>query len=98
MKDMAPNLAAKLAGASDEQKRAFIAEMTNQAFLTRYIEQMRLAMAKHLTVEEMDALAQFYSKPVAQTAMKKMGAVTGEAMTFIQSEVPPMVARIMKKP
>ena len=59
---------------------------------------MRVAFAKHLTVEEMDALAEFYSKPVAQSAMRKMGATTAELMTFIQREIPTMVDRIMKKP
>jgi hypothetical protein len=98
MKDMATNVATRIPAASDQQRQAFIAEMTNTGFMTRYTEQMRFIMAKHLTVEEMNALAEFYSKPVAQSAMKKMGATTAEMMTFLQSEIPAMVARIMKNP
>ena len=98
MKEMAANVATKLPGASDAQKQAFIAEMTNPEFMARYQEQMRIVMAKHLTVEEMNALAEFYSKPVAQSAMKKMGATTAELMGFLQSEIPAMVGRIMKNP
>ena len=98
MKDMAANIATKLNGATEQQKQAFVAEMTNPGFMARYQDQMRIVLAKHLTVEEMDALAEFYSKPVAQSAMKKMGATTAEMMTFLQNEVPAMVARIMKNP
>ena len=98
MKDMAANVAARIPGATDQQKQAFVAEMTNPGFMTRYQEQMRIVMAKHLTVDEMNALAEFYSKPVAQSAMKKMGATTADMMTFLQGEIPAMVARIMKTP
>jgi hypothetical protein len=98
MKDMAANVATKLPGATEAQKQAFVAEMTDPAFLTRYQSQVRVAFARHLTVEEMDALSDFYSKPIAVSAMKKMGATTAELMTFIQGEIPAMVARIMKTP
>jgi hypothetical protein len=98
MKEMAANIAAKLSGATEPQKQAFVAEMTDPAFMARYQAQMRLAFAKHLTVEELDALSEFYSKPVAQSAMKKMGATTAELMTFIQTEIPAMIARISKTP
>ena len=98
MKETAANIAARLSGASETQKQAFIAEMTEPGFMARYQSEMRVAFAKHLTVEEMDALAEFYSKPVAQSAMRKMGATTAELMTFIQREIPTMVDRIMKKP
>ena len=98
MKDMAGKVAATLPGATEPQKQAFIAEMTDPAFLARYKSQMRVAFARHLTVEEMDALSDFYSKPIAVSAMKKMGTTTAELMTFIQAEVPAMIARIMKTP
>ena len=98
MKDMAVNLAEKLPGATDRQKQEFIREMTDPDFLARYQAQMRAAFSKHLTVEEMDALSDFYSKPIAISAMKKMGATSAELMTFIQSEIPAMVARIVKTP
>jgi hypothetical protein len=98
MKDMAANLVAQIPGTTETQKQAFVAEMTDPAFLARYQAQMRLAFSKHLTVEELDALSEFYSKPVAQSAMMKMGATTAELMTFIQSEIPAMIARISKTP
>jgi uncharacterized protein len=98
MKDMAASVAEKLPGATETQKHAFVAEMTDPAFLVRYKAETRTAFAKHLTVEEMNALSDFYSKPIAMSAMKKMGATTAELMTFIQAEIPAMVARIMKTP
>jgi hypothetical protein len=98
MKDMAANVATKLQGANEAQKQAFITEMTDPAFLARYKSQMRIAFARHLTVEEMNALSDFYAKPIAVSAMKKMGATTAELMTFIQGEIPAMIGRIMKTP
>jgi hypothetical protein len=98
MQEMAANIVTKIPGATEAQKQAFVAEMTDPAFMTRYQAEMRVAFAKHLTAEEMDALADFYSKPVAQSAMKKMGITTAELMTFMQREIPAMIARITKTP
>jgi hypothetical protein len=98
IKDTAAGIAARLPGATEKQKQEFIKEMTDPDFLARYQAEMRIALSKHLTVEEMDALSDFYSKPIAISAMKKMGAATVELMTFIQNEMPAMVARIMRAP
>jgi hypothetical protein len=98
MKDTAASIAERLPGATEAQKQAFVKEMTDPDFIARYQAQMRVALSKHLTVEEMDALSDFYSKPIAISAMKKMGATTAELMGFIQSELPAMVNRIMKTP
>src|SRR5258708_22824840 len=69
MKDMAVSVAASLPGATEAQKQAFIKEMTDPDFMARYQAQMRVAFSKHLTVAEMDALSDFYSKPLAMSAM-----------------------------
>lgn len=96
MKDLATNIAPTITGATEAQRQEFIAGMTDRTFLDRYKAQMRVALAKHMTVEELNALSDFYSKPVAISAMKKMGATTAEVMSFINTEVPAIVARVMK--
>lgn len=98
MKDMAVNVSAQLPGATEAQKSKFIAEMTSTDFLNRYKSTSRVAFAKHLSVEEMNTLTDFYSKPIASSAMKKMGATMAEVMPFIQAEIPGIVARVMKAP
>jgi hypothetical protein len=98
MMDMAVNVSAQLPGATEGQKKSFIAEMTSKDFLNRYKGFVRVAFAKHLSVEEMNALSDFYSKPIAASAMKKMGATMAEVMPFIQAEIPGIVARVMKAP
>jgi hypothetical protein len=97
MKDMATNLAPTIPGTTEAQRQAFIAELTAPAFLERYKARLRVSLAKHLTVEELNALSDFYSQPIAVSALKKMGATTGETNTFIQAKIPAMAARIMKK-
>jgi hypothetical protein len=98
MMDMAVNVSAQLPGATEGHKKSFIAEMTSKDFLNRYKGFVRVAFAKHLSVEEMNALSDFYSKPIAASAMKKMGATMAEVMPFIQAEIPGIVARVMKAP
>ena len=98
MMDMAVNVSAQLPGATEGQKKSFIAEMTSKDFMTRYKGFVRVAFAKHLSVEEMNALSDFYAKPIAASAMKKMGVTMAEVMPFIQTEIPGIVARVMKAP
>ena len=58
MKDMAGKVAATLPGATEPQKQAFIAEMTDPAFLARYKAQMRVAFARHLTFTGINGIKQ----------------------------------------
>jgi uncharacterized protein len=94
MKDMATGMAKSLPEAA---RGPFIEEMTDQAFMARYTEQMRTVMAKNFSVEELDALADFYSKPLAKSAMAKMGTMMSELMPFLQGEMPAMVERLQKR-
>ena len=71
MMDVASHIAPTLPDATDVQKQAFITEMTAPAFLERYKAQIRVVYAKYLTVEELNALSDFYSKPIAASALKK---------------------------
>ncbi|MDO9356998.1 MAG: DUF2059 domain-containing protein [Solirubrobacteraceae bacterium] len=98
MQDMASKVAASLPGASDVQKRAFVVEMNAPAFMSRYKGLLRIAMARNMTVDELNAMSEFYSRPVAKSAMTKMGTLMADVMPFIQSEIPAMVARVMKTP
>jgi hypothetical protein len=45
------------------------------------------SMAKHFTIAELSALADFYELPVAKTAMQKMGVYMAEVMPVIQAEM-----------
>jgi hypothetical protein len=98
MKDMATSMMTNVTGATETQKQALIAEMTAPAFLDRYKAQMRVAFAKHMTVDELNALSEFYSRPIAAAAMKKLGATTADVMPFLQAEMPAMVERVLKIP
>jgi uncharacterized protein len=94
MADMASGVAKSL---PESQRAAFVAEMTDAAFLARYKEKMRVVMAKNFTVEELNALADFYAKPIAKSAMSKMGVTMSEMMPYIQGEMPAMMQRIQQR-
>lgn len=72
----------------------FIAEMNGREFMSAYKSKMRDVMANTFTVEEMNALADFYSKPIAKAAMAKMGGMMSQIMPFIQGEMPAMMQRV----
>ena len=71
MKDITSNMAKSL---PENVREPFVAEMTDEAFLGRYKAEMRTVMAKTFSIEELNALADFYAKPIAKSAMTKMGA------------------------
>jgi hypothetical protein len=49
---------------------------------------MKAALVKHLTADELKALADFYSTPVGKSAMKKMtGPYTADTLPTVRSEV-----------
>ena len=98
MRDMATKIAATLPGASEPQQRAFVSEMNAAPFLGRYKSFLRISMAQNMSVEEMNAMSDFYSKPIAKSAMQKMGSVMAGILPFIQNEIPGIVARVMKTP
>ena len=98
MREMATKIAVTLPGASEPQQRAFVTEMNAAPFLGRYKSFLRISMAQNMSVEEMNAMTDFYSKPVAKSAMQKMGSTMAGIMPFIQTEIPGIVARVMKAP
>ena len=98
MRDMATKIAATLPGFGGPQQRVFVTEMNSAQFLGRYKSFLRISMAQNMSIEEMNAMSDFYSKPIAKSAMHKMGSVMAGIMPFIQTEIPGIVARVMNTP
>ncbi len=94
MTDMATKLAPQL---PESVRQDFIDAMTNDEFMARFRSNTRVVMAKHFTVEELNALADFYSKPVAKSAMAKMGAYMADVMPFVQGEMRTIATRLRAK-
>ncbi len=94
MKDMASNIAGSL---PEPQRAPFVAEMTDATFLVRYKDKMRGVMASTFSLEELDALSEFYAKPIAKSAMAKMGPMMAQVLPFIQSEMPGLMDRMQKR-
>lgn len=94
IKDMSTRVSASL---PEGQRQKFMSEMTNDAFMTRFKQQMRQSMAKHLSLEELNALAEFYSKPIAKSAMAKTGKYMAEVVPFIQQEMTSTAQKMQPK-
>lgn len=96
-KEMLGDIAGKISASLPvEHREAYIEAMTEPAFVERFAVAARDALAKHFTIEELDALSEFYQKPVARSAMAKMGDYMADLMPFIQSEMAGIASRMQE--
>ena len=71
-------------------------------FMTKYVdidvisEAMEASMLKHFTADELAAIADLYTSPVGQSAMKKMGVYMAEVMPIIEAEVMRALGELQK--
>ena len=82
--DMADKLAATLPA---EQREGFVTMMTKHLDMARVTGAMREGMVKTFTADELKALADFYSLPVAKSAVAKMGTYMAEVMPVLMKEI-----------
>lgn len=87
-KEMLEDIAKKISVTlPPDQRQSYVDAMTEPAFVERFKVAARDALSKHFTVKELDALAEFYQRPVARSAMAKMGDYMASLMPFIQAEL-----------
>jgi len=78
-----------------EVREPYIALM-NKHIHVEILERAALAsMAKHFTVDELNALADFYGSKEGRSAMKKFGAYMGDVMPVIQQEMGRVQTKIL---
>jgi hypothetical protein len=70
-----------------DKRQQFIDLMTKHLDLAAVVKNMKDAMTKHFTAEELKAFADFYGSPAGKSGMKKMGAYMAEAMPAITAEI-----------
>ena len=71
----------------EEERVAFKEAMNTKLDIDALNKLMLDAMVKTFTADELKALADFYSSPVAQSAMSKFGAYMADVMPAIQAEM-----------
>ncbi|AHB47512.1 hypothetical protein W911_02370 [Hyphomicrobium nitrativorans NL23] len=98
-KEMLADIAGKISvSLPPSQRQAYVDAMTEPAFVERFKVAARDALAKNFTVEELDALAEFYQRPVARSAMAKMGDYMASLMPFIQAELIGIASKLQSQP
>jgi hypothetical protein len=90
MADMTNKVAATLPA---EQRDGFIKMMTKYLDMARVTAAVREAMVKSFSADELQALADFYSSPVAKSAMGKMGNYMAEVMPVVMREIQTAAAK-----
>ncbi len=87
MKDMMRDMIIETAKNLPEKIRGAYIALMNKHIHVEVIERVALAsMVKHFTVDELNALADFYGSKEGRSAMKKFGAYMGDVMPVIQQE------------
>jgi uncharacterized protein len=81
---MIENMAAQM---PEEQQALFRRVMAKVMNVDEVLELSRGIMRKHFTLEEVNALADFYSSPAGVSAMNKLQLVINESMPYIQSAI-----------
>lgn len=98
MAKMMDDTYAQIAKQIPEDKQAqFLADMRSLIKIERLEQLARSAMIKTFTVEELNALADFYSSPNGASAMAKYGTYMGEIMPPLMQEVQRAVQEIQAR-
>ena len=88
MKDMMRDMIVETAKNLPEKVGGAYVSLMNKHIRIEILERAALAsMAKHFTVDELNALADFYGSKEGRSAMKKFGAYMGDVMPVIQQEM-----------
>jgi hypothetical protein len=88
MKDMMRDMIVETAKNFPEKIRGAYVSLMNKHIRVEILERAALvSMAKHFTVDELNALADFYGSKEGRSAMKKIGAYMGDVMPVIQQEM-----------
>ena len=88
LKLMLDDIAKEIAKSLPENQRIQFIELISKEFRVDVLERAALiAMTKHYTVNELNALAKFYSSPEGKSIQKKIGKYTAEIMPPIRNEV-----------
>lgn len=84
MNEMTEQIALNL---PENKREAFIQYMTESLDLQMIESMMVTSMVQHFTVNELNALADFYGSPEGVSIMKKMPAYMATVMPMLQSKV-----------
>jgi hypothetical protein len=84
MADMTNKLAETL---PPERREDFVKMMTKHLDMARVSAAIREGMIKSFSADELQALADFYSSPVAKSAMAKMGTYMADVMPAVMKEL-----------
>jgi hypothetical protein len=92
--DMAINIAQSL---PENQRAAFLAGMQKNINMAGIKTAAQAGLVKVFSADELKALADFYSEPLAKASMAKMGAYMSEVMPAIEKEVEAATEKAVKE-
>ena len=71
----------------ENQRRAYVNFMTQSVRVDVFGRAAVASMARHFTVRELNALADFYGSPEGRSVMKKFGDYMADIMPVLQQEL-----------
>lgn len=92
MRDVVEKTTARMPGEKKEMTQALLNEIRYDTLRTAMID----AMTATFTVEEIEALTQFYSTPEGRSVMKKMSTYMAEVQPVMMKEVRRSMKQVMQ--
>ncbi len=92
MRDAVEKTTARMPGESKEITQAMMDELRYDDLRTAIVD----AMANTFTVEEIEALTQFYSTPEGRSVMEKMSTYMAQLQPVMMKEVQRSMKRVME--
>ncbi len=92
MRNVVEKTSARMPGGSKERARAVMDELRYDTLRTAMID----AMANTFTVEEIEALTQFYSTPEGRSVMEKMSTYMAKVQPVMMKEVRRSMKQVME--
>lgn len=80
----------------EEQGTIMVEALTKELNLDSITKAMSASMQKHFTADELKALADFYSQPIAKSAMAKMGDYMADVMPAVETQMVEAMERAQK--
>jgi hypothetical protein len=98
VKEMLDNMAAQMAKNLPAEQRQAVKNLLANLDVPALEKVMKESLLKHLTADELKAMADFYGSSVGKSAMKKLNVCMGDFVPAVQSQMMKAHAKAAQQP
>jgi hypothetical protein len=98
VKEMLENMAAQMSKNLPTEQRQAVKSLLTNLDVPALEKVMKQSLLKHLTADELKAMADFYGSPVGKSAMKKLNVCMGDFVPAVQTQMMKAQAKATQQP